>query len=267
MGFKYKVLGLVRKLNLLKQADNFKFFLKKFSLASRNREFIKNNPDFPVPPVDLAFDAYNMFDWEEYKKGGVRHAKIFTDVINEHLNAENLKILEWGCGPGRLIRHMPDLIAGNPEIHGSDYNPKTIEWCQQNLKGIHFVKNEIKPPLPFDDNSFDAVYNFSVFTHLTEESQIEWAGELRRVLKPEGIFICTTHGDHFKKLLNAKEQSDYDAGRLVIQDNYSEGKKWFFAIHPPGFVKDILLKDFKDLTPIKVGPEADTYHDIWLGKK
>ncbi len=267
MAFKYKVLGWIRQLDLLRQADDFKFFIKKLSLASKNREFIAKNPDFPVPPVDLAFDAYNMFDWEEYKKGGLRHAKIFTEAINENLPEGNLKIFEWGCGPGRLIRHMADLIHDNPEVFGSDYNPETIEWCQKNLKGIQFVKNDLKPPLPYDENTFDAIYNFSVFTHLTEENQVEWAEELRRVLKPGGVFICTTHGDHFKKLMNGKERADYDAGRLVIQDNYSEGKKWFFAIHPPRFVKNTLLKGFKDLQLIKVGPEADTFHDIWLGKK
>ncbi len=267
MAFKYKMLGWIRNLGLLKQADDFKFLVKKFRMFSRNRDFIKMNPGFPVPPESLAFDAYNMFDWEEYKDGGNRHAQVFADIINQHLPAGNLKVFEWGCGPGRLIRHMPALIPGNPEVHGSDYNPETIDWCQENLADINFARNELKPPLPFDENTFDAIYNFSVLTHLTEENQIEWIGELRRVLKPGGIIICSTHGDHYRKLLNEEELADYDADRLVIQARYSEGKKWFFAIHPRPFVKNTLLKDFREINRLSVKPTAHMEQDLWVGRK
>lgn len=267
MAFKYKMLGWIRNVGLLKQADDFKFLVKRIKLSSRNKEFIRKNPDFPVPPVDLAFDAYNNFDWEEYKEVGRLHARVFTDIINEQSSGGPLKILEWGCGPGRLVRHLSDLISGDPEIHGSDYNPETIDWCQRNLKDIHFVKNGIKPPLPYKENWFDAIYNFSVFTHLTEENQIEWASELKRILKPGGILICSTHGDHYRKLLNENELAEYDAGRLVIQDRYSEGKKWFFAIHPRSFVESTLLKDFKGIRRVNVEPEANMEQDLWVGQK
>ena len=94
-----------------------------------------------------------------------------------------------------------------------------------------------------------------------------WAAELRRILKPGGILICSTHGDHYRKLLDENELAEFDAGRLVTQDKYSEGKKWFFAIHPRSFVENTLLNDFQDVRKVPVGPEANMEQDLWVGRK
>lgn len=54
-----------------------------------------------------------------------------------------------------------------------------------------------RPPLPFADASFDAVYGFSVFTHLSREPQATWVRELGRVLKPGGLVWLTFHDQAF----------------------------------------------------------------------
>jgi SAM-dependent methyltransferase len=164
---------------------------------------------------------------------------------------------------------MPALLAGrSPELTGSDYNPATINWCRDHLPGIDFALNGLAPPLPFPDDSFDAVYNFSVFTHLSQDMHRDWTAELHRVLRPGGLMIATTHGDHYRYLLTQRREAEaYDRGEIVTQSRFAEGKKWYFAIHPPAWVRSHLLAAFERVEQVRPGPDARMTQDVWLGFK
>ena len=166
-------------------------------------------------------------------------------------------------------RHMPEELGDRlGAVHGTDYNRQSIEWCRASLPGLSFQTNEFMPPLAYDTNSFDAVYCFSVFTHLSEEAQLAWADELLRVLRPGGVLICSTHGEGNAHLLASEaERADFAAGKMVIQGRYEEGKKWFFAIHPRAFVQHQLLKNFEDVALIQPRPEHNIDHDAWCARK
>jgi len=267
---KYQILSATRTLGLLPAFDRMAFLGKTARKARDNRTFRARHPDFALPPPDLAFDAYNKVDWTDYHDTGLKHAQMFADLVLRHSPvASNLKLLEWGCGPGRLIRHMPDLLAERtPWVIGTDYNPETIGWCRQQLDGIDFALNDIAPPLPFVAESFDVIYNFSVFTHLSAEMHDAWMSELLRVLKPGGLLILTTHGDRHRYLLTREaERAAYDRGELVTQAQYQEGKKWYFAIHPPAYVRNELLRDFERIEQMPPDPEAAMSQDVWLAFK
>lgn len=267
---KFLLIRAVRAVGLLKFADTCKFMLGQARVWPANRRFHVRHPGFATPPPHLAFDALNHFDWERYRETGLQHAGLFARVMREELPlGVPLAVLEWGCGPGRLIRHLADLLPGREiSLTGSDYNAESIAWCRRNLQCIEFVENGLNPPLPFREGQFDAIYNFSVFTHLSEAVQLAWAKELQRVLKPGGLLVCTTHGEAYRYLLAAHgEQAAYDNGRLVVQGKYQEGKKWFFAIHPEAFVRDRLLTGWADVRRMAARPEDGILQDVWIARK
>ncbi len=265
---KFLALRSVRRAGLLKPADMAYFWLTRARAAPRNRRFVQENPGFATPPAHLAFDALHHVDWREYRDSGLRHAGEFARLISEATEACSLDVLEWGCGPGRLLRHMKSLLPGRDlTLTGSDYNEESIEWCRANLSGITFVRNELAPPLPFEDGRFDVVYCFSVFTHLSEAMQLAWASEAHRVLRPGGVFICTTHGDRCRHLLTTiEEHRQYNCGQVVVQGQYKEGRKWFLAVHPPLFVREKLLRPFAQVSSQRVNA-PDLLQEFWLARK
>lgn len=267
--FKYKILDGLRAVGVLRLVDEMHYWMQRCKVAGTNSEFIRNNPDFRLPPYDLAFDAYNSLDWRYYKQFGKAHASIFSDTVKSVIPPGDISILEWGCGPGRLIRHWDELLPGySVKVTGTDYNSRTIDWCRENLPGLEFVKNELMPPMSLGDAQFDVVYCFSVFTHLSWEAQQAWAEELKRVLKPGGLFICTTHGDRCRHLLTTKADKDtYEAGDVVLKGHYVEGKKWYLSFHPEKFVRESLLMGYTDISKVDVTQDETLLQDVWVGRK
>lgn len=267
---KRHLIGAVRATGLLKQADALSLLRWRVQSFRRNRRFVRDNPDFAPPPHDLAFDAYNHTDYVHYHESGLRHAAVFARAIGDALpSLPEIAVLDWGCGPGRIIRHMRASLPGRTlTLTGTDANARSIAWCKAHLPGATFAVNGFEPPLAFAGASFDAVYSFSVLTHLSGEVQSRWTAELRRVLRPGGVLLCTTHGDCYRdKLATGGDVQRYATDGLVVQDGYEEGKKWFLTLNSPEYVRDTLLASFVDVTRLPVPPEAGLQQDLWIGRK
>jgi ubiquinone/menaquinone biosynthesis C-methylase UbiE len=186
----------------------------------------------------------------------------------KHIDLKNRRILDWGCGPGRIIRHLPNVIGNGCEYYGTDYNEKSIDWCSINLKGIHFNKNSIVAQLPYENDFVDVIYGISIFTHLSEPLHHDWYNELYRILKPSGIMFLTTQGDHFKIKLTDLELKNYNNNNLIVRGNVKEGHRTFSAFHPQGFMRE-LFKNVEILEHIETIPEhgRGLPQDIWIIKK
>ncbi len=175
--------------------------------------------------------------------------------------------MDWGCGPGRLIRHFPSIIEGNSKLYACDYNPASIDWCKENIEGVSFSVNNLNPPLNYEENKFDFIYAISIFTHLSEKMHKEWLSELYRVLAPGGILYFTTHGASFRKKLRSAERALFDKGRIVIRDKTEEGHRSYAAFQPENHLRN-LLKEFEVLAFYEGDMISDKpQQDEWILKK
>jgi SAM-dependent methyltransferase len=264
-----KVQTVLRNIGLLFLAEKVRYWWKLALLRKKNRIFKNDFPEFILPPSGLAFDAYSAPDWFFYKISGEGTAKFLKDVCENYFkNGTSLNsIYEWGCGPARVLRHLPPLMGSSVKVYGSDYNPETIKWCQNNLSNINFTLNGLVPPLGYPDNFFDFIYSISVFTHLSEETGLKWATELYRVLKPNGILLITTSGEnaYSQELLKSEKKKYKDTG-VVVRDKYPEGKKMYLARHSPIYVREKLLRQYEI---IKHSPSGFPFieQDYWIARK
>lgn len=161
-------------------------------------------------------------------------------------------VLDFGCGCGRVIRHMAG-VGAQTSLHGCDIDADAVAWAAESLPFARFSKNEGLPPLPYDDDAFDLVVNHSVFTHLPEDYQDSWLEELRRVVRPGGFLLLTVAGPHaFSELVKAwlehpadpspMQQTMQEKGFLYIADDSWQGtcfpEFYHSAFHTPNYVVD-----------------------------
>lgn len=231
---------VLRKFRMLQPADQLFFYYLLFRQRKKNRLFSKNNPDSPVPPMSILYDILGTCDVEGFFISGREHAGYIRDIICQSHDGKSLKILEWGCGPARVLHYLRSPTGQNWELYGSDYNPRTVDWCRTNHPEIVFYNNNLEPPLKVESASFDVIYCISVFTHLSETLHYQWINEIVRLLKPGGLFISTFHGDRYRNQLNPDEQKLFDDGELVVRDKIREGKKNFTSYHGDRFVQKLL---------------------------
>jgi SAM-dependent methyltransferase len=164
--------------------------------------------------------------------------------------AEAERVLDFGAGCGRIMRHLAP-IADRVELHGCDIDPDAIAWSAANLPFATFTCNEGLPPLPYPDGYFDVIVNHSVFTHLPEDYQDAWLGELGRVTRPGGHLALSVAGLHaFEGLVKSYLEWPTDPseiqrvmreeGFLYIADDSWTGSTFpdFYhsAFHSPDYV-------------------------------
>lgn len=257
---------LLRKFKLIHLADKVRFYIEKRKHHSKNTTFKKKHPEFKLPPDYLMYESFQI-DYEKYYSSGKENAIWLKGLFEKHIELANKKILDWGCGPGRIIRHLPKVIGNNCSFYGSDYNTASIKWCSENLSEIKFNNNSLEAKLPYPNNEFDVIYGLSIITHLSEEKHYEWFQELYRVLKPNGILLLTAQGDNYLPKLTPQEQENYKKGNLVIRGNVTEGHRVYSAFQPTSFMQT-LFKNTIIADHITQKPTQNWVpQDIWIVKK
>jgi SAM-dependent methyltransferase len=105
-------------------------------------------------------------------------------------------VLDFGCGWGRITRYFTRDVQ--PEnLWGIDVSETAIEACRETNRWARFEQNTPLPPARFEDETFDLIYAYAVFSHLSEASHLAWLEEFERILKPGGVFVATTLPRHF----------------------------------------------------------------------
>lgn len=103
----------------------------------------------------------------------------------------NKRILDYGCGYGRMIRLMYHF-SDPDRIYGCDPWTKSIEICQSDrLWGNFAVSDYLPSELPFGGAKFDFVYANSVFTHTSARATATALGAIRKSIAEDGLLLIT----------------------------------------------------------------------------
>ncbi|OFX17547.1 MAG: hypothetical protein A2Z18_05610 [Armatimonadetes bacterium RBG_16_58_9] len=116
----------------------------------------------------------------------------FIHSIAQFTRHRGKKILEVGVGAG--TDHLQWARAG-ADCYGVDLTDAAIETTKAHLACYGFESNLRRVDaevLPFDDDVFDLVYSWGVIHH--SERPAEIIREIRRVLKPGGMFVGMMYG-------------------------------------------------------------------------
>lgn len=175
-----------------------------------------------IPPVELA-------DWVGAGDFELRGKEFFDVLLKEGLTPRT-RVLDVGCGCGRVAAHFVDNLDSDVEYAGFDVHIPSIMWCREHYPAnFHFQHVDIYNSFynknglihgkdfvfPYSDNCFDLVYLCSVFTHMLSEELTNYVNEIRRVLTPTGKCISTMF------LINEKKYEEREKQGLTFPFSYN----------------------------------------------
>jgi cyclopropane fatty-acyl-phospholipid synthase-like methyltransferase len=229
---------------------------------------MREHPDFNLPPEYFIYETYRL-NYKWYYEDGKNTAEEIVRLFSKYydLSKPDKTILDWGCGPGRIVRHLPALLP-DAEVYGTDYNENYIKWCSENLNGINFSVNKIDPPMNFASSFLDAIIGLSIFTHLSIKNHFEWINELHRIVKFGGGILITTQGEAYRSELTATEKELFDSNQLVTRKYLNEGNRLYSSFQPTEFVRELIVGKFQIIehVPGKM-KNSEPAQDSWLLKK
>lgn len=198
-----------------------------------------------LPPPALLLNVQLTPFVSEFIRIGELSARSIRESIGGRL-PERARVLDFGCGCGRAA--LPLSRSTHWELFGCDVDEPAVSWLGSAIEPSRFRVNGERPPLPFDDASFDAVYAVSVFTHFSEAEQRAWAVELARILAPGGLAAITTMApgiiENFPAHATPPNRAKLrDEGFLFVEDASAFNAR--AAFHTPTGLARLLAPEFE----------------------
>lgn len=111
---------------------------------------------------------------------------------------EKSKVLDIGCGRGRVAHHVAS-IAGC-EVHGFNIDSRQVQHAKRfaldsGMAGrLHFKVGDFQKPFPYIGGTFDASYDMQAIFGFTKKNDLPRAAqEIYRTLKPGARFYSNTY--------------------------------------------------------------------------
>lgn len=112
----------------------------------------------------------------------------FKKVLKIFQNYNFRRILDIGCADGNFSMLLK-ISTNAEEIYGVDISLKAVELAKK--RGVKAFECDINNgPLPFENDSFNAIFCGEVIEHLIDADHL--LDEIYRMLKPNGIAVITT---------------------------------------------------------------------------
>lgn len=188
----YQIKSIDKKINTL-------------TLIKENLESFASNPNWDSIMNSIKLNEFENDILEQYKNStnidiriklhklySQREESWFRWLYSNYDICSNSKVLELGCGNGNLWKENIDRIVG--KITLSDISKGMIDDAKDNLGQAFDYKIIDAHSIPYEDNTFDIVIaNHMLFYSMDIDKVLQ---EVKRVLKPNGIFYSTTYSSH-----------------------------------------------------------------------
>lgn len=128
-----------------------------------------------------------------YERLGLRPVEAM--LLDRYRDALSGRILEVGCGSGRLTRPLLEIAA---EVHGIDISAAMVGHCRREFGEGHFERRDMRevgahPAAPFDG----LIAPFNVLDALGEDDRRRTLAGFHRVIVPGGLLIMSSHNRAF----------------------------------------------------------------------
>jgi 2-polyprenyl-3-methyl-5-hydroxy-6-metoxy-1,4-benzoquinol methylase len=126
--------------------------------------------------------------WEQEEFFGSGQLEIDALMSSCRLaHGNNGRVLDFGCGVGRLTRALQPYFA---EVYGVDISGEMIRLAREYTPSCTFLLNREDNLSLFQNDFFDFIYSNIVLQHQSNTQIVKsYIQEFVRIIKPEGIVV------------------------------------------------------------------------------
>jgi len=141
-------------------------------------------------------------------------------IIKKYFNPDN-RILDIGCGAGRTTIGLYEL--GYHLVEGLDLSEAMIVQAKRISKELNYditFRTGDVACLDYDNEAFEAaLFSFNGIMQIPgKENRMKVLKEIKRILKPEGYFLFTTHDRDGSKKYESFWQEEKRKWAMHLQD-------------------------------------------------
>ena len=121
-----------------------------------------------------------------------RSRVIYEAMVRAAGFEQGWRVLDAGCGPGGFLPLLATIVGPGGALTALDLDAENLATAEGRAAAaplacpITFKQGSVTA-LPFDDDSFDAVWCANVSQYLTDDEFLEALAECRRVVRPGGL--------------------------------------------------------------------------------
>jgi SAM-dependent methyltransferase len=116
-------------------------------------------------------------------------------LLDRYRTSLDGRVLELGCGAGRLTGHLSEI---SPNVHGIDLSPAMVAYCQQTYPRASFAVGDLRDLSGFQTGGYDAVVApFNVLDVLGDAERRQVLSDIGRLMAADGVLIMSSHNRHY----------------------------------------------------------------------
>jgi len=185
----------------------------------------------PPPEFDGLSSAYEEMlkdpIRERFTGGGceffhARKAELIRKYFQRRrLDTQKMSYLDFGCGKGDLLKL---LGADFGSAAGCDPSAGMLAAGQLGDSGITARVQDDPSRIPFDPGQFDLVTAVCVYHHVPPAERDSLTAEVRRVLKPGGVFAIIEHNPNNPVVRLIVSRTPVDANAILLPASEAESR-------------------------------------------
>ncbi|KKQ10954.1 MAG: class I SAM-dependent methyltransferase [Candidatus Babeliales bacterium] len=178
-----------------------------------------------------------VFKWKPEDFDFLLKSCDFDDGVKitlKYLNDKDAKILEAGCGIGRVVKYLQD--RGFTDVNGIEIDRESVDFQNTFFPELKITHADVLA-MPYPDNFFDVILSYGVIEHFPDGPDAPLKA-MYDVLKPGGIAIVTVPSfnkirqmKYFYRMFDLRKYNFIRKffGKKLLKKN---GKRFSFYIDP-----------------------------------
>ncbi len=197
-----------------------------------------------------------------HAKYGVNKQSFGEWIFGQYRLRSGDRILELGCGDGSMWK--THALPDGAHLLLTDFSPGMLAFARENIptnESIAFEQVDIQD-IPCPDEAFDVVIANMMLYHVPDLHRA--LAEVRRVLKPDGIFYCATYGnngiaEYLQRLFADEGVPPVENGTFTLQNGEDILREHFSTVEQYRYEDHLEVTDAADLAEyaLSLGTMAD----------